>query len=108
MNVSNLPGFALHIVGQRINGQKALGPGGRLGQLFDLVVKRLGKAYVDGSGGHGVTLPCMCITPHYPLHKARGQGVSSPTVPPPPNSRLGPILVPLHLVLLKRILIFIV
>jgi len=74
VNVTNLPGFTLHIVGQRIDGQKALGPGGRLGQLFDLVVKRLGQAYVDGSGGPVVTLLCMCNTTHYSLHKAKGQG----------------------------------
>jgi len=53
VNVTDLPGFTLHIVGQRIDGRKALGPCGRLGQLFDLVAKRLGQAYVDGSGGHG-------------------------------------------------------
>ena len=57
VNVMNLPGFTLHIVAQRIDGQKALGPGGRLGQLFDLVVKRLGQAYVESSGGHGCNTP---------------------------------------------------
>ncbi len=30
VNVTNLPGFTLHIVGQRIDGQKALGPCGSL------------------------------------------------------------------------------
>ena len=74
VDVANLLGFILHIVGQRIDGQKTLGPCSRLGQLFDLVVKRLGKAYVDDSGGHGVTLRCVCNTTHYPLHKPKGPG----------------------------------
>ena len=69
VDVTDLPGLALHIVGQRINGEEALGPRGGLGQLFDLVVERFGQADVDGLGGHGVTLCIACITAHSPLHR---------------------------------------
>ena len=72
VNVANLPGFTLHIVGQRIDGQKALAPCGRLGQLLNLVSQRLGQAHGDSSGGHGVTLLCMCIALLYPLHGNEG------------------------------------
>ena len=42
VNVTNLPGFTLDVVGQRFDGQKALAPCGRFGQLFNLLVERLG------------------------------------------------------------------
>ena len=52
MNITDLPGLSLHVAGQRIDGQEALGPRRRLGQFFDLVVESLGQAHVDGFGSH--------------------------------------------------------
>lgn len=63
MDVTNLPGLALYIVGQRIDGEVALAPCSGLGQRFNLVIEGLGQAHVDGFGSHG------CNTQHCLYYK---------------------------------------